>query len=82
MKTAISVPDAKAARHARVAAGHNLNRSEFYVRAADRYADELEGASELTAVADAVIARAGQPGAETELSRAAAAAMAAAGDDW
>lgn len=61
MKTAISVPDAKFDRFERVAARHGMNRSEFYRQAARRLADELEGSSELTALADAAIARAGQP---------------------
>ena len=61
MKTAISVPDEQFERFERVAARHGMNRSEFFRRAGDRFADELEGVSELTAIADAVIARAGQP---------------------
>lgn len=61
MKTAISLPDVDFERFERVAGRHGMNRSEFYRAAAERYADELEGASELTAAADAVLARAGQP---------------------
>ncbi len=61
MKTAISLPNADFERFERVAARHGMNRSEFYRRAAQRLADELEGAGELTALANAVIARAGQP---------------------
>ena len=61
MKTAISVPDGDFDRFERIAKRHGLNRSEFYRRAAQRYADELEGESELTSVADAVLERAGQP---------------------
>ena len=61
MKTAISVPDADFERFERIAARHGMNRSEFYRRAGERLADELEGSSELTAIANAVIARAGQP---------------------
>ena len=64
VKTAISIADTKARRHAQVAAKHNLNRSEFYTRAGDWYADELEGKQELTRLADEVIAEAGQPAAE------------------
>jgi len=82
MKTAISVPDLKAERHARVAAKHHLNRSEFYVQAADRYADELEGTSDLTAVADAVIARVGQPGDETRELRERVAREHFGDDEW
>lgn len=36
-----------------------MNRSEFYRAAATRLADELEGTSELTAMADAALARTG-----------------------
>lgn len=64
MKTAISLPDRDFERIERVAARHGLNRSEFYRRAALRLADELEGGSELTALADAAIADAGQPSAD------------------
>jgi len=61
MKTAISLPDADFERFERIAARHGMNRSEFYRRAGERLADELEGSSELAATANAVIARAGQP---------------------
>jgi hypothetical protein len=61
MKTAISVPDGDFERFERVAARHGLNRSEFYRLAGQRLADELEGEAELTALANAVIARVGQP---------------------
>lgn len=59
MKTAISVPDSDFEHFERVAARHGMNRSEFYRLAAQRFADELEGGSELTALANAVLARAG-----------------------
>ncbi|MGV8881464.1 MAG: CopG family transcriptional regulator [Rhodoglobus sp.] len=61
MKTAISVPDADFERFERVAARHGMNRSEFFRLAGQRLANELEGESELTAIANAVIARVGQP---------------------
>ena len=61
MKTAISVPDPDFERFERIAAKHSLNRSEFYRRAAHHFADHLEGASELTALANAVLEREGQP---------------------
>ncbi|TAM66653.1 MAG: CopG family transcriptional regulator [Microbacteriaceae bacterium] len=61
MKTAISVPDRDFERFERVADKHGMNRSEFYRAAAQRFADELEGASELTAIANAVLERSGQP---------------------
>jgi metal-responsive CopG/Arc/MetJ family transcriptional regulator len=60
MKTAISIPDDTFRRvEARVAA-LNMNRSEFYVKAAERYLDELDQAS-LTAQIDEAIERVGQP---------------------
>ncbi|EPR76149.1 putative transcriptional regulator, CopG family [Leifsonia rubra CMS 76R] len=64
MKTAISVPDGDFERFERIAARHGMNRSEFFRVAALRLADDLEGASELTAIANAVIARVGQPSGE------------------
>src|SRR5699024_6239539 len=61
MRTAISVPDGDFDRFERIAKHHGMNRSEFYRRAAERFADELEGESERTSVAVAVRERAGQP---------------------
>ena len=61
MKTAISIPDAEFDRFERVAARHGMNRSEFYRTAASRLANELEGEAELTALANDVLARTGQP---------------------
>lgn len=61
MKTAISIPDSEFHRIERLAARHGMNRSEFFRRAGQILADELEGEAELTALANAVIARAGQP---------------------
>lgn len=69
MKTAISVPDGDFERFERVAARHGMNRSEFYRLAGQRLADELEGEAELTALANAVIARVGQPSADGLLLR-------------
>lgn len=69
MKTAISVPDGDFERFERVAARHGMNRSEFYRRAAQRFADELEGESELTSVANEVLARAGQPAGDESFLR-------------
>ncbi|WP_425844411.1 ribbon-helix-helix protein, CopG family [Agrococcus sp. TSP3-2-1] len=69
MKTAISIPDADFERFERIAARHGMNRSEFYRRAGRRLADELEGEAELTAMADAVVARVGQPSADSPLLR-------------
>jgi len=64
MKTAISIPDGDFARFERVAARHGMNRSEFYAAAARRFADELEGGSDLTDQANEVLAKAGQPADE------------------
>jgi len=61
MKTAISVPDGDFERFERTARKHGMNRSEFYRLAAQKLADELEGESELTAIANDVIERVGQP---------------------
>jgi len=61
VKTAISVPDSDFERFERVASRHGMNRSEFYQLAGRKLADELEGEAELTALANAVIARTGQP---------------------
>lgn len=54
MKTAISVPDGTYERVERVAKKHGMNRSQFYARAAERYAAELES-SDLTAAIDAAV---------------------------
>lgn len=61
MKTAISIPNGDFERFERLAARHGMNRSEFYRRAGSRLAEELEGEAELTALANSVIARVGQP---------------------
>ena len=81
MKTAISVPDADFQRFEDVAARHGMNRSEFYRRAAELFADELEGTSELTALGDAVIARAGQPSGDDTFRQASEKAI-LAGTEW
>ncbi|WP_026373902.1 CopG family transcriptional regulator [Agrococcus lahaulensis] len=69
MKTAISIPNDDFERFERIAARHGMNRSEFYRRAGRKLADELEGEAELTALADAVIARVGQPSADSPMLR-------------
>jgi hypothetical protein len=61
MKTAISLPDDDFERFEKVAAQHGLNRSAFFRLAGQRLADELEGAADLTRLADSAIADAGQP---------------------
>ncbi|UIP59734.1 hypothetical protein DSM26151_26480 [Agromyces marinus] len=65
MKTAISIPDGDFERFERVAARHGMNRSEFFRRAGRRFVEELEGEAELTALADAVIERVGQPSVDS-----------------
>ncbi|MGL4339267.1 MAG: CopG family transcriptional regulator [Rhodoglobus sp.] len=66
MKTAISIPDSD---FERIAARHGMNRSEFYRVAASRLAHELEGAAELTALANSVITRHGQPSTDSPFLR-------------
>ncbi|GAA2224929.1 ribbon-helix-helix protein, CopG family [Herbiconiux moechotypicola] len=61
MKTAISLSDGDFERFDRVAARNGMNRSEFFRVAASRFADDLEGDKQLTALANAAIERAGQP---------------------
>ena len=67
MKTAISVPDGDFARFERVAARHGMNRSEFFQLAGRRLADELEGSSHLTRIANQILAQA-DTDADDELS--------------
>jgi metal-responsive CopG/Arc/MetJ family transcriptional regulator len=81
MKTAISVPDEDFERFERVAQRHGMNRSEFYRLAAASFADRLEGGRELTALADAVIARTGQPSADGAFVQESARVM-AQGTEW
>ena len=69
MKTAISIPDRDFERFERVAGRLGMNRSEFFRLAASRLVEELEGEAELTAQANAVIARVGQPSAESPFLR-------------
>lgn len=58
MKIAIWIPDIDFARFEGVAAKNGMNRSEFYRRAAERFADELEGEPELTRLANAALLKA------------------------
>lgn len=67
MKTAISVPDEVFHRVERHAARLHLSRSEFYARAAARWADELEN-EDLTEQIDAALEAAG--GEDRDVSRA------------
>lgn len=54
MKTAISIPDAAFRRVERHAQRLGLSRSEFFTRAAERWADELDDAQLTRAVDDAL----------------------------
>lgn len=82
MKTAISLPDRSAERFDRVARQHGMTRSEFYRRAAELYADALDG-GDLTEQIDAAIGDAGQPGADAaELRRAANARLVEGSPEW
>ncbi|MGN6127216.1 MAG: CopG family transcriptional regulator [Humibacter sp.] len=81
MKTAISLPDGDFERFERVASKHGMNRSEFYRAAAQRLADDLEGTSELTAIANAVLERTGQPSADGLFLRESERAM-LEGTEW
>lgn len=81
VKTAISVPDEDFERFERVASRNGMSRSEFYRRAAARFADEIEGASSLTAVAEAALQRAGQPAGDGLLLRESERVM-LSGTEW
>ncbi|WP_458040213.1 MULTISPECIES: CopG family transcriptional regulator [Bacteria] len=81
MKTAISIPDGEFERFERLAARHGMNRSEFYRLAGRRLAAELEGEAELTALANTVIARVGQPSAGDSFFRESERAM-LEGTEW
>jgi hypothetical protein len=81
MKTAISIPDTEFEHFERVAARHGMNRSQFYRLAAGKLAEELDGASDLTRIANAVIARAGQPTVDDAFLRASEQTI-AEGSEW
>jgi predicted DNA-binding protein len=80
MKTAISLPDGDFERFERVAARTGMTRSEFYRRAATRYADELEDTTQLTSIAEDALRRAGQP--RDELLLDAVRRAIEPGDEW
>ncbi|MDQ2661454.1 MAG: CopG family transcriptional regulator [Actinomycetota bacterium] len=81
MKTAISIPDGDFERFERVAARHGLNRSEFYRLAGRRLAEELEDEAELTALANSVISRVGQPSSGSPFLRESERTM-LEGNEW
>lgn len=70
MKTAISIPEQVFHRVEEHAARLGMSRSEFFTRAAARWADELDG-EHLTAAIDAALAQAG-PDEDAEFIDAAA----------
>ncbi|AYG03690.1 ribbon-helix-helix protein, CopG family [Gryllotalpicola protaetiae] len=81
MKTAISVPDDDFQRFERIAARNGMSRSEFYRRAGAKLADELEGASRLTAIADSVLTRVGRA-SDADLFLSEAQRVIESGSDW
>lgn len=72
MKTAISIPDPLFDRVEHHASRLGLSRSEFFARAAARWADEMEG-TELTAAIDRALDLAGDDDDASEFLLAAAA---------
>ena len=74
MKTAISVPDQVFNRAQEHAQRLGMSRSEFFARAAARWADELDEEN-LTSAIDAALATAGPDGNETFMARAAPLAL-------
>lgn len=82
MKTAISLPDHAAERFDRIAQRHGMTRSEFYRRAAERYADELADADLTEQINDAIDV-VGQPDEESAgLRRTANARLVEVSDEW
>lgn len=81
MKTAISIPDAVFRRVEDRAHALGMNRSEFYVRAAEEFLDRLDQ-DDLTQRFDGAIASAGGAQAEQREWSARAGAQLVSGDDW
>jgi hypothetical protein len=77
MKTAISIPDATFARVNATAERLGFSRSEFFVRAAERWIADLED-TQTTAAIDAVLSADEHDGAFVER----AASVAAQHSDW
>ena len=62
IKVAISTPETEREINDIVARRHNMNRSEFYTRAAANYRDYLSNAAQIQADAiNEIIAQVGQP---------------------
>lgn len=80
MKTAISVPDETYARATELAKRLGMSRSEFFSRAAQRYAAELSG-STLTSHIDQALEAAGHDDA-SDVAVAAGRRRLAGEDDW
>jgi hypothetical protein len=74
MKTAISIPDPVFHRVEEHAQRLGMSRSEFFTRAAARWADELDE-EDLTAAIDAALAQAGPAGNEEFMTQAAELAL-------
>lgn len=62
MKTAISIPDDVYARVEQRASALHLNRSQFFVVAAERYLSELDDESVTAQIDAAVLREPAQPG--------------------
>ncbi len=71
MKTAISVPEQVFERVRHHAERLGISRSEFFSRAAEMWADEMEG-TELTEAINAAIEQAGDHDSSMEFTRRAA----------
>lgn len=69
MKTAVSIPDRVFHRVEEHAHRLGMSRSEFFARAAARWADELDEEN-ITAAIDAALAQAGPDGNEEFLTQA------------
>jgi hypothetical protein len=80
VKTAISVPDETYDQATELAKRHGMSRSEFFARAAQKYAEELNGSTLTTHIDQALETTGGD-----DSSRAAVAAgrrVLGAEDDW
>lgn len=81
MKTAISVPDETYDRIEQVAKKHGMNRSQFYAKAAERYATELES-GDFTAAIDVVIDAANADASMEFAREAARKTLIGVDDEW
>lgn len=82
MKTAISVPDETFEKASRRAHDLGMSRSEFFVRAAQRYLEELDSRS-LTSQIDEALGHIDEPDAATaDAVLAGRRLLAAMDDEW